>query len=87
MILNSQIGEHELFTLQGGGGGGSMGPVKKIFVGGIAHGTTEDDIKAHFMQFGSVSFFVCSLKFAVTIYALCFEVGYVYLLHILCAII
>lgn len=56
MILNSQIGEHELFTLQGGGGGGSMGPVKKIFVGGIAHGTTEDDIKAHFMQFGSVSF-------------------------------
>ena len=33
-----------------------MGPVKKIFVGGIAHGTTEDDIKAHFMQFGSVSF-------------------------------
>lgn len=33
-----------------------MGPVKKIFVGGIAHGTTEDDIKAHFMQFGNVSF-------------------------------
>ena len=32
-----------------------MGPVKKIFVGGIAHGTTEDDIKAHFMQFGNVT--------------------------------
>ena len=34
-----------------------MGPVKKIFVGGIAHGTTEEDIKTHFMQFGTVSLF------------------------------
>ena len=48
-----------------------MGPVKKIFVGGIAHGTTEDDIKAHFMQFGNVSFFVL-LNLSVTRYALCF---------------
>lgn len=44
-----------IFTLQGGSGGGTMGPVKKIFVGGIAHGTTEEDIKTHFMQFGAVS--------------------------------
>lgn len=41
---------------QGGGGGGVVsGPVKKVFVGGIAHGTTEDDIRAYFSQFGPVS--------------------------------
>lgn len=46
-----------------------MGPVKKIFVGGIAHGTTEEDIKTHFMQFGTVS--LCSSKLAVTNVVLC----------------
>jgi len=43
--------------MQGGGGGAAgSGPVKKVFVGGIAHGTTEDDIRAYFQQYGTVSY-------------------------------
>ena len=42
--------------MQGGGGGAAgSGPVKKVFVGGTAHGTTEDDIRAYFQQYGTVS--------------------------------
>lgn len=33
----------------------SAGPVKKIFIGGVAHGTSEDDIRAYFNRYGTVT--------------------------------
>ena len=38
-----------------GGAVGYQGATKKIFIGGIGHGTTEDDIKAYFQTYGNVS--------------------------------
>ena len=39
----------------GAGGGGQQSCAKKVFVGGIANGTTEDDVRGYFSQFGQVS--------------------------------
>ena len=33
----------------------SAGPVKKIFIGGVAHGTSEEDIRQYFSRYGTVS--------------------------------
>lgn len=34
---------------------GPSGPVKKIFIGGVAHGTSEEDIRQYFSRFGTVT--------------------------------
>lgn len=39
-----------------GGAPGYQGATKKIFIGGIGHGTTEEDIKGYFSTYGSVRF-------------------------------
>lgn len=54
-VIDSKKVDPKPATLKNETGGASQSVVKKVFVGGIQANTTEEDVRAYFSQFGTVS--------------------------------